>query len=639
MAAETITVLFTDLVGSTELLSRVGEASAEELRREHFGLLRAAMSANGGREVKNLGDGLMVVFDGVASALGAAVAMQQAITARPAESEPLSIKIGISVGDADVDDDDYFGLPVVEAARLCAKAQGGEILTTEFVRMLAKSRSDVELESVGALELKGLDEPVETYRVRWAPIARSEQRPPLPQRLASSVSANFVGREAEVAELAAAWKAIAAAGERRVMLLSGEPGIGKTTLSARFACSVFEQGGAVVYGRCDEDLGIPYQPWIEALTQIVRSVPEPVLAAHVADRGGHLARVVPELARRVSVEVSAGGDADTERFVLFGCVVDLLARASGEYPVLLVLDDLHWADRGSVQLLRHVVSSDEAMRVGVLGTFRDSDITTDHPLADFLAVLHRENRGLRIALRGFDDDDLLHLLETVAGHEMDDHGVALRDALLAETAGNPFFVAEILRHLADTGAIYPQDDGRWVADSDLRAGGLPVSVREVVGRRLAGLGPDTERVLGLGSVIGRDFDIPLLAAVAQMNEDTVIDLCDAAVGAAVLQSTDDPDRYTFAHALIEHTLYDGLSPARRSRAHKAVAEQLETLAGPDGGSRVGELAYHWAEAVQPADTAKAVHYSPPTRPSAGMRKRWSSSTGRRNPTAANALKS
>src|SRR4029079_7045651 len=214
------------------------------------------------------------------------------------------------------------------------------------------------------------------------------------------------------------------------------------------------------------------------------------------------------------------------------------------------------SDRGSVQLLRHVAASDEAMRVGVLGTFRDSDITTGHPLADFLAALHRENRGVRIALRGFDDDDVLHLLETVAGHEMDDQGVALRDALLAETAGNPFFVAEILRHLAETGAIYPQDDGRWTADADLRAAGLRVSVREVVGRRLAGLGPDTERILGLGSVIGRDFDIALLATVAQGDVDTVIDVCETAVTAAVLSTTEIPDRYTFAHALIEHTLYD-----------------------------------------------------------------------------------
>lgn len=609
MAAETVTVLFTDLVGSTELLSRVGEAGADELRRDHFGLLRAAMAEYGGREVKNLGDGLMVVFDGVASALDAAVAMQQAITIRPPEAEPLSIKIGVAVGDAEREEGDYFGLPVVEAARLCAKAEGGEILTTEFVRMLAKSRSNATLESIGPLELKGIDEPVETYRVRWVALEKSEERPPLPARLASSVSANFVGRSEEHEQLAAAWKAVAGQGERRVVLVSGEPGIGKTTLSARFACEVYDEGAAVVYGRCDEDLGIPYQPWIESLTQLVAHAPERLLVAHIADRGGHLARLVPEIHRRVPVEVRGAFDADSERFVLFECIADLLERISAEQPVLLVLDDLHWADRPSIQLLRHVVMSSRSMRIGMLGTFRDSDITSDHALAELLAALHRESGTVRLALRGLGDDDLLRLLETVAGHEMDEQGVALRDAILAETAGNPFFVAEILRHLAETGAIYQQDDGRWVADADLRAVGLPVSVREVVGRRLSGLGPDTERVLGLGAVIGRDFDIPLLAAVAQLDQDVVIDICDAAVDAAVLQTTDHTDRYTFAHALIEHTLYDGLSPARRGRAHKAVAVQLEAISGEGGGSRVGELAYHWAQAVQPTDVSKAVHYA------------------------------
>ena len=150
MAAETITVLFTDLVGSTDLLSRVGEATADELRREHFALLRAALAEHGGREIKNLGDGLMVVFEGTAAAVSAAVAMQQAITGRSASAEPLSVKIGIAAGDAEAEDGDYFGLPVVEAARLCARAGGGEILTTVMVRMLARSRSTAVLELVGS---------------------------------------------------------------------------------------------------------------------------------------------------------------------------------------------------------------------------------------------------------------------------------------------------------------------------------------------------------------------------------------------------------------------------------------------------------------------------------------------------------
>ena len=226
-----------------------------------------------------------------------------------------------------------------------------------------------------------------------------------------------------------------------------------------------------------------------------------------------------------------------------------------------------------------------------------------------LAALHREGGALRIALRGLTDVDLLALLERIAGHEMTDDGVALRDALLAETAGNPFFVGEILRHLAETGAISQDDDGRWVADPDLRAAGLPVSVREVIGRRLATLGPDTERVLALGAVIGRDFDIALLAAVAQMDEDPLIDLCDAAVTAAVLATTDRPDRYTFAHALIEHTLYDSLSPARRARAHRAVAEAHRNAARRRPWRTRRRTRVSLGAAVQPTDTAKAIHYA------------------------------
>lgn len=606
MATETVTVLFTDLVDSTALLTEVGEQRAEDLRQEHFALLRAAADATGEREVKNLGDGLMLVFPSAADSVAAAVAIQQAFERRAEHA--LLVRVGVSLGDADVEDGDYFGRPVVEAARLCASASGGEILVADVVRLLTGSRGGFEFEPVGDLALKGFDDPVAACRVAWSPVIGGDQTA-LPPRLAAAVNVGFVGRENEVEQLSSAWKHVAAGDGRQVLLLAGEPGMGKTTLAARFSADVRERGGHVLYGRSDEDLGIPYQPWIELLGQLVGELPEAVLAEHVEDRGGSLARLVPGLAKRVPVEVPAAGDADTDRFVLFGCVTDLLVRAADEQPLLVVLDDLHWVDRPSVQLLRHVVMADRPMRVAILGTFRDSEVGAGHPLADLLAALHREGGVHRIPLRGLSDADLLRLLEQVAGHEMTDDGIALRDAVLAETAGNPFFISEILRHLAETGVIYQQEDGQWSSDVDLRAAGLPVSVKEVVGRRLAGLGPDTERVLALGAVIGRDFDVPSLATIARLDEDAVVDLCDAAVLAALLQITDDPDRYTFAHALIEHTLYDGLSPARRARAHHAVAEVLERHWGADPGAHTGELARHWGAAVQPADLTKAVHYA------------------------------
>jgi len=611
MATATVTVVFTDLVGSTELLSRVGESVAEELRREHFTLLRAAVSDAGGREVKNLGDGLMVAFDGVTAALACAVAMQQALAARPASAEPLSIRVGIAVGEADVEDGDYFGLPVVEAARLCARAEGGEILTTAFVRMMARSRGGFEMEPIGELELKGLAEPVEAWRVRWEPLARiDDDGVPVPRQVDLVAQGVVVGRRSEREALVEAFKA-AEAGERQAVLLSGEPGIGKTTLASSFAVEAATHGASVLFGRCDEDLLVPYQPWVGALAHLVEYAPDELVGDHVRACGTVLGRVVPELWRRTATHAADRGDEEEEsdRHLLYAAVVDLLSRASAATPLVLLLDDLHWADAASVQLMRHVLAASRPMRLLLIGTFRDSDVGPEHVLADALAALHREPGVARVALRGLTDVDLLELLEGVAGHEMTDDGIVLRDALLAETEGNPFFVGELLRHLVDTDAIRQDDDGRWVAAIDLDTVGLPVSIREVVGRRVIALGPETARVLGMAAVIGRDFDLELLERVVDLDGDHLLTLCDAAVDAAVLREGDRAETYSFAHALIERALYDELSLSRRTRAHRAVAEAIEELCDGHVELRASELAHHWARATRPQDAGKAVAYA------------------------------
>lgn len=607
VATVTQSVVFTDLVASTALMSRLGEVRADEVRRRYFGLLRSAVADTGGREVKNLGDGLMVVFDGVGAALACAVAMQQAVTAHSNDDEPLSTRIGVAAGEVDTEEGDYFGVPVVEAARLCAIADSGEIVVTDMVRLLARSRGAFDLEPAGDLLLKGLADPVTAHRVRWSPLEHPGAGQQHVQRVVVALgSGTVVGRDAERSVLETAMNAVRA-GERRAVFVGGEPGIGKTTLATSFALDETASGAVVLFGRCHEDLWLPYQPWAEALGHLVAGASDQLLAAHVEACGPVLARLLPEFQHRLDPGSRAVGDTD-DRHLVPASIADLLGRAASDAPVVLILDDLHWADNATLQLLRQVLVSHIVERLLVIGTYRDSEIDADHPLADLLARMHREQGIDRVLVRGFGDHELLSLLETIAGHEMDNAGIALRDALLAETDGNPFFVGEMLRHLRETGSIRQNDTGRWVTTTDVAASGLPVSIREVIGRRVRFLGTDARRVLVAASVIGRSFRLDVLEATVDIDIDHLIEFCDTAVHAAILRPA-RPDEYTFAHALIERSLYDELSPARRARAHLAVAEALETVTGGEPGERAAELAYHWSNASRSVDTPRAVRYA------------------------------
>ena len=471
----------------------------------------------------------------------------------------------------------------------------------------------VLLEEAMVLQKPDLDwtAPQKNEPVRGAttqPPTRPLERIPLPVRLVPDPASHFVGRQGEQQLLERAWKQ-AAEGGARLVLIGGEPGIGKTTLASALAASVFEQGGIVLYGRCDEDLGIPYQPWVDAIGHIVRYGPEQVFENQVPSRMAELARLAPELAERTGEAVSGTVADESERYLLFGAVVDLLSRASRLAPTLLVLDDLHWADRPSIQLLRHLISTDTSLRLLVVGAYRDSEIGSGHPLADALAVFHREAGVERVALRGLGDDELLALLEGYAGHGLPEGGVLFRNALSEETGGNPFFVGEILRHLAETGAIAPSAGGRWEAKIDLVESGLPVSVREVIGHRVRRLGRSAAQWLTMAAVIGRDFDIDLLASVIQADQEDLIGVLEAALGAGLLVESDMPGGFSFAHALIEHSLYRDLPSLRRARAHRAVAEAIEDQCNGDIARRIGELAYHWAHATQLQEPNKAIRYA------------------------------
>ncbi len=539
--------------------------------------------------------------------------MQQGVERDSRHQEhSMGLRVGLSCGEVTREDDDYFGDPVIEAARLCAFCDGGQILAADVVRAMAGRRNRHQLNTVGRLSLKGLSDPLETFEVAWEPLSGSAAGVvPIPAPLAVAPSVGVVGRESEIGALSAAIKRVGHAEGREVVLISGEAGVGKTTLVAEAARAAFDDGACVLFGHCEEDLAVPYRLFAESVGHYVTHAAEEKLRAHVDTHGSELTRLVPVLASRLEdLPPTTATDADTERYLLFAAVVDLLAVASQSDPVVLVLDDLQWADKGSLLLLRHLITAELPMRLLVLATYRDSELSYSHDLLNILGALHKQSGVSRIELTGLDDTGVISLMEAAAGHALDDGGVDLAHAVYRETDGNPFFVSEVLRHLSETGAIYQDANGRWEAVVSLEDSALPDSVRVVIGGRVGRLGEGAQRVLTQAAVIGHEFDLDVLARCTGTSEDDLLDVLDQATAAALVrEQADSPGRYRFAHALIRRTLYEDVGPTRRARAHRRVGEALEAICGDRPGARVGELAHHWFSATQPVDVSKAIDYA------------------------------
>ena len=609
---ELATILVTDLVGSTRLANAVGPVRADELRDEHFEVLREAVGASGGREFRSTGDGMMIAFSSASAAVRCAVSMQQLIERRYRRAEPkLQVRIGLGAGESTVQAGEYFGGPSIEAARLCDKAPTDGILVSPAVRMLAGRLDGIRFESAGELELKGYPEPIEVFVVPWTKLGDEVAGVggwPVPALLRSVPRTAFVGRDSERAVMERS-RSRARAGARHVVLVSGEPGIGKSRLASFSGHGAHGEGFAVLWGACSEELAVPYEPWISVCSQLVENAPSDVLERHVERHRGELARLTRELSRRMpGVPEPESSDPETERFLLFSAVAGALVELTASMPVCLVLDDLHWADSQSVALLKHVVRSAESSALQVIVAFRDSDLGKEHPLNAVLADLRRVEGVDRIALEGFGAAEVSEVMAAAAGHDLDADALALAGQIASETDGNPFFVGEVLRSLVESERLlYDSTTERWSVDRSAPLG-LPESVRDVIVRRVERLGPEAHEVLTLAAVIGRSFELELLVRLVDTAESELLDRMEAAVAAALLdESSDQLGRFRFVHALINQTLYEGLGATRRSTMHHRVALALEELYGQDSGEHVAELALHWRLAA--VDRSKAAHYT------------------------------
>lgn len=560
-----------------------GDAAPER----QFALLQAVISAvRGARDVRRKGGVLWVGFDDAVAAAACAVELQQRLEAdNRTAAVPGALRIALALDPARRD-------------RLCVLAGAGQILVDAELWEQLRGHPDVAI-----TEPRRLGGPDAAAEIRWDPLLAPAV--PLPARLEVARPAAFVGRRSEVGRLEPLLVR-SSHGGRQLLLLGGEPGIGKTRLARELAVAAHARGSTVLQGRCDEDLRMPYQPFVEALTHLVEHASDGVLERHVEEHGGELGRLVSALERRVpGTPAPRSADGDTERYLLFGAVAGLLRAEQAQRPVVVFLDDIQWADTPTLLLLRHLATDDVRARLTVVATFRSTELDDEHPLAKLLADLHREPDVTRVELTGLDPTAVAELARVATGQDLDGAALDAAHSLQRRTSGNAFFVTEILRHHAGA------------STAELLSASVPGSVRDVLDRRLNRLGDGRREALAAAAVIGHEFDLDV---VGRMLDDGGFDAIAAAVDVAadaglVVAPRRPGDRYAFAHGLIVTTLYEGLGPARRARMHWRAATALEAHSeelglGADGAPnpRVAELARHWLNA-EPADLRRALHHT------------------------------
>jgi DNA-binding CsgD family transcriptional regulator/tetratricopeptide (TPR) repeat protein len=409
----------------------------------------------------------------------------------------------------------------------------------------------------------------------------------------------LIGRSNELERLRADLDE-ASAGRGTATLVAGEAGVGKTRLAGELVAIAQAEGAAVLQGGCI-DVGegaLPYAPIAEALRGLVHLLPAEQLDAILGPARGELSRLVPDLGPPAGIPDVAQVRLESAQGRLFELLLGVLERLSAAGPVLLVVEDLHWSDRSTRELLAFLVRNLRDSGVMLVMTYRSDELHRRHPLLPFLAELERSGRAERIELRRFDRRELADQLHAITGQDVDP---ALVQSIHARSDGNPFFTEELL--------VSAGEDG---------AGELPATLRDVLLAHIAELSEPTQEFLRIASAAGPRVDPALLAAAADLDETAVYAALRECVGRQVLLP--DPvagaERYAFRHALVQEAVYDDLLPGERTRLHGAFARSLEArYEGSSRAEHAGEIAYHWYAAheleralessVQAAEAAEA----------------------------------
>jgi len=419
----------------------------------------------------------------------------------------------------------------------------------------------------------------------------------------------FVGREQELKQLQSAFDG-AISGQGALMMVVGEPGIGKTAVCEQLSTYVTLRGGKTLVGHCYEEgsLSLPYLAFVEAMRSYVLDRDVEDLIKELGSGATDVARIVSEIREKLKVEPRAAENPEEDRYRLLQAVTSFLVNAASVKPMLVILEDLHDADKGTLEMLSHVSRNLAGNRLLLVGTYRHVEVDRNHPLSASLAELRRTSNFGRVLLRGLNADEVGRMLKSITGEEVP---WGLAQTVHNQTEGNPLFVQEVIRYLTEA-KLLVQADGKLIASGSTPIEmSIPEGLRDVIGKRLSSLSDECNRLLSIAAVIGREFRLDVLQKVAGLPEDEVLTSIEEAKRIAIIEERSAVGAsvtYRFAHAFFRTILYDENIAPRRIRLHQQVARALEEVYSNRLQEHAAELAEHFSYSTEHDDLTKAVSY-------------------------------